>query len=750
MHARRLFRSTGMNTQSPRTWWPWFLAVGNTLWFWTQPGFGADARQFLTVAKWRGAFTQTLFVEGSESNPKGCAVTAHWRHDFSVSTTLNVLLTSPSGAAWSADFFESVGGTNAPFTGHVVVDEYLQAVCPDGTTTAQVQNGRLQGSFGLQILTLPSPTYTVSFPGVMVDGYINGSFASSYVEDWVAGTGVTSPLPAGTNLVLEGSTNIAVNSQDVTLEFLVGDPTTLLNGVTKTVTWHLEPAADLELVVDIPGYDSWIPAADLKNAALGYEGNTLAVTATLQQTDGTPTAVKADKFHFELVSDSQQPGVCMNFPSKDAANTDPDLQFNLHKNDTAKFTASDSGRVIETLPTTAGSTATAVLSAYDFGAYAVLRVTAYVGGQPIVGYLKSDPSRKTTDIRLPKRASDSFIADAWKQQMGVTGAKDDDDLDDAPTGDNDKGDGLTLYEEYRGFSENRTHRRTNPHHKDLFIRDEISSSRSMSGITLWRRLSQLDVHARLAADEITFFTRVINFNIDGSTPHKVDQHVLILASRDEGGVSKAVPSGPAYTGMNSTPASKSVIGILPDIDYFTAVAVGRGKIMTDEFASTVAHELAHGCSVYHHGDLDQHPTWAFDSLDVANGGALYQESGSSSPGLIFVLNEAGSRLAPFPGGTSVVVWIGMPKGQHSGMEDCIMRYDCAQAYDSTPQPGGRYWIEGDELTGLFLCTSQNGTGVNAPGRSPQPRYGPTADRRGNCAGAICVNDTYVDDAKHHR
>ena len=61
----------------------------------------------------------------------------------------------------------------------------------------------------------------------------------------------------------------------------------------------------------------------------------------------------------------------------------------------------------------------------------------------MIGTLVSDPENGY--IRLPRRAADSGIADAWKKTSGATGQADTDDLDNEPVGN-----GLSLHEEYRG------------------------------------------------------------------------------------------------------------------------------------------------------------------------------------------------------------------------------------------------------------------------------------------------------------
>src|SRR6185295_18202278 len=88
------------------------------------------------------------------------------------------------------------------------------------------------------------------------------------------------------------------------------------------------------------------------------------------------------------------------------------------------------------------------LSSFDFGAYGELKVTARVNGQDIVGYWKKDPDKRRQPLLLPKRKPESHIADKWKEDNGATDLEDDDDSEGDPVGDEHRGDGLTLYEEY--------------------------------------------------------------------------------------------------------------------------------------------------------------------------------------------------------------------------------------------------------------------------------------------------------------
>ena len=83
-------------------------------------------------------------------------------------------------------------------------------------------------------------------------------------------------------------------------------------------------------------------------------------------------------------------------------------------------------------------------------------------------------------------------------------------------------------------------------------------------------------------------------------------------------------------------------------------------------------------------------------------------------------------------------WVGSKQGQHSGDTACVMRYSAAHVYMNR---ASKYVLfREDEEVGLSICDDGQGTGVNEPGREPEPRYGDAAAGRGNCEKQICVND----------
>lgn len=92
----------------------------------------------------------------------------------------------------------------------------------------------------------------------------------------------------------------------------------------------------------------------------------------------------------------------------------------------------------------------------------------------------------------------------------------------------------------------------------------------------------------------------------------------------------------------------------------------------------------------------------------------------------------------------LLVCIGMPHGQHSGDENCFMRYNVADVYPKGP-PGEYFWVRWDSVDRLIrtkICTTTVGHDVNLPRRKPRSRYedADILSKRGACAMQICVND----------
>lgn len=478
--------------------------------------------------------------------------------------------------------------------------------------------------------------------------------------------------------------------------------------------------------------------------------------------------VKARKIIFELSDTSREPGVCMNWPPKNALpEKEPyDLRFLTQKN--PKMEASDEeGQKISTVE---GKylKASAVLSCFDWGAWSTLKVTAELeNGQSVTGHLKSKSG--PTEILLPKRAKDSKIADIWKKQAGVTTLPDDDDSETGPAGDGFAGDGLSLYEEYRGFRVELAkswHERTSPTVKDYFVRDELRIGTDKA-FKHFSKISGFAVH-RIPAD--AHENRVINFNFSPETgplrrfSKDKGQHLVILGppnaeqrpeDRRQAGTEGVTICVPDRHG-NVTPKDVDHIVIYRTPgrgrgDFTGTVVAGPdGRLVdngsVDLYLFTIVHEMMHSVNVPEHGADPRLVEWhaSEDGKDVIEGTYSPRTDGdmeviSTRPVIPYV---EGRRDVPFSIFMSRLPYkmlsVASQGGSYSGDQGCIMRYRNAGAVEpANDSRNERVWLvlAPKEALGMGLCDQKTGTGVNAP---PTSRYGDATN--GACAKRLRVSD----------
>ncbi len=482
-------------------------------------------------------------------------------------------------------------------------------------------------------------------------------------------------------------------------------------------------AEEDELIVEpLDQYETWIPEAKQDEET---PANELGFVARLRNKGGGFPSQRAKFFRFELVDTSAVPGVCMNYPAGAGAVSAPDLQFTPERNTQGWKPFAGHGQKIESTDGEHFESFPAIISSFDWGATAELKVTAVMpNGDEVVGHLEGEP--EGTWIPIPRRQKGSKIADAWKKQNDAAGLADDDDGEKEPKGDGHSGDGLTLYEEYRGFyaRDDNQHQVGKPRQKDFFIWNWTGKE---SGIGLFASLSGLNVHARLKGNQMRQ-DRVINFNHSGDEPHRVDQHAIILL----GGGLGSGPLGEANGGPGLPREVSTVVinsSVLPSgPNSLVTVASRSDKI--------VAHELFHATNVWHHGTGDlRRLGW---KAARENGLLVYQENGET----VFVVHEGSGRaVTPDDENDDMTVWFGVDQGEHSGNQDCVLRYSFATAYRERPPSilDLRFYIgAGSEPDGFDLCDSKDGTGVNGGGHQPQSRYSHAG--RGCCSHQICVDD----------
>jgi len=482
-----------------------------------------------------------------------------------------------------------------------------------------------------------------------------------------------------------------------------------------TYTMVPDVVEDLKLEVDDTGdYKNWRPEGKRDGSA----GAPLQLTATLVSSTGKDPNGKISSMKWELKNTSKEPGVALNWPLN-AADSEFDLKFDPF----VKPGVTDENKQSIEHFEISGYSDSATILPYDWGAWADLVVTATLtDGRKFTGKLKTSGD---SPVRLPRRAADSHIADIWKEQQQKKGVKlgaDNADDESKPDGDGTPGDGLTLYEEYRGFYENGTHIEGDPAKKDYFVLNKVAALAS-GGIAKFQRISKLAVHGKLQPDELPA-DRVINKN-NKQGSHIVDQHGVIIE------LDRSLVSLYKAFGGPGNPKMISHIGIPTD----------AGSVEAGYEAVNVAHELMHTVNTWHHGESDYEVVW------WASPDGKLREITTTSPAIgneIRVLNEDGTdatadviiNITGLVNGS--LTWIGTKNGQHSGFENCVMRYDNSRTYIADADATIRYKVR--EPVGHASCSNPAGTGVNEPGRRPQSRYKEAAAGRGDCQHQLLVTD----------
>jgi len=466
-----------------------------------------------------------------------------------------------------------------------------------------------------------------------------------------------------------------------------------------------KPPGEITLYIYRPG----VKLASPELTWLPEEDNKLELRSELMYKDGDwrPALAHMCRIHyFELVNVSNEKGVCLNDPVPKEADQCRDLAFANEGGHEAWDDSKPSGakcneKGLFQQARTRGPEKqyTITINAKDFGAYGFLRSFANVNkktsldGKPVyvsIPLKKTDVTHpqgrpKKTEyadnrVTIPQDIDENRIADGgWAVTGGgrvADPAANNEDEDDRPAGDGFNGDGLSTYEEYRGFKlmdgNDIAHTRTSYNHKDIFIRNE-------SGLDLgtYGTVSGLQVHEISEQQYVDDKTRVINPNFHSAT-HIVNQMGLRLLDKGK----HATLLGVAVMTTNQPAIPNQGIEIRIYSEKIAEVCRRKGILgqLAAKIAAVTAHELLHGNNVCHHGE--QNP-------EVENSFNLIQ-------------------------------------GLRSGNVSCVMRYDNVGSVIRGFDP---------EAIGSDLCSSPAGTGYNANGNT----FGNAAANRGNCRGMIRVS-----------
>lgn len=576
-----------------------------------------------------------------------------------------------------------------------------------------------------------------------------------------------------------------------------------------TATIELTPIGGLEAFIEpvagMTDYQQWLPKGPDPDIN-GSTGNAAQFTVFLRDprkpNQKIRTGIKQVKY--SLAEVSHEPGYAMNFPSDN-----PSKKADLQLDRDIEVPNPEIEKLALTISKTQDHDLKVVVQSFDYGAYGKLKAIVTLDNGTELNAQDAETNQPFMPIPFRKN-TESRIADQWKQDQNATDLTDIDDEDDddlLKENNKYKGDGFSLYEEYRGFIENKKHIRTDAHKKDLMICDKVKETesgnwtgRSQMGIDMLASITGFVTHSKFKEEEYgkklntnVYSTpkldtlglppfkhdKCLNFNFSSET-HGHDQYgLLMLPSPKELGYAAAFPKGAgAVRPVGSwyclvitkdfDPTGEGYSTTMGDLDKDGNIKTnpeGKAKIITDEYAVTVAHELLHCCNVRHHGDKKNEGTqtgirfWSGKTLVKQNVAGIdstqvymqferddykkyypvvpYWDDAQRTP---ILATDTLFKKDRFIQRTYAV-----QQGNHSGVEDCVMRYDNANTIYGTD--GNYYLIKNRlgtyaELTGTTLCNTSEGTGVNAFGFLPRPRYGAADAGRGNCKAQVVINDKY--------
>ncbi len=347
---------------------------------------------------------------------------------------------------------------------------------------------------------------------------------------------------------------------------------THLSSVTKTVTLTMKPEenectgkaiARLNATLDPPAEemaflpaassDSWIPAPlpeRMPGIAMTPAGVRLRVTVKIQPKKGTGEA-REDIIHFSLQDVTRHKGNTGNFPRGGAEKDD--LRFSPEQDSgivvDGPFSAHTSRKVSE---------AAVQIEALDTAAYG--KLTARAPNLDLKAIFKSTNAYA---LAIPRDDDNNRIADAWERQMGfASAANPQEDKDPSPGG--RAGDGLTVFDEYRGLvildpAGGKRHRRFDPRVRELAVVDPGG----IFDTGLWFNASGVEAvkmdESMIAGGSDPEESRVVNFNGSGDKKKYAVRVITMAGDDDPDDPGKTNPS-PGYTACGECRSPK-------DADY---------------------------------------------------------------------------------------------------------------------------------------------------------------------------------------
>lgn len=484
--------------------------------------------------------------------------------------------------------------------------------------------------------------------------------------------------------------------------------------IITNITWNFTRTVNAELIVTPQNYNSWLPEPGKDEMA---KGSVMNISLKVQDKNGKPSSLKVRSFELRLLNTSKEPGITINTPIN-SADPLPDLRFLPQSNGETD----DDFQVIE-IQSINGISGTASIAAYDGGGWTTLTATAIMEDKSrIQGSLLV--SGGITDIPIPKRNPGSVIATTWLNANGNPGEMDD---KETSAGNKNNGDGLTVYEEYRGVISQGKFLRLDPKKKEIGVRVKRAELPLFDEALNWfKKGSDLDVilfDIYEIGDD-----RKLNKNFKNA--HDYDQVALILS---KGNLPKEI-FGRVYTttdGPDIPKRTEKVVFDVNNIHNYYQLLLKFGDVdpsfcTESEFISkTIAHELSHAVNIWHHGELESEPSPV----------TVYPNSQPNYHMFDRLGNEIFIRPYTMYGG------IGRSGNQESGDLSCLINYlpTFAWSFRKGSDSSHNFYKVPLIPIGKKLCNSKVGTDFNAPPINGINNYFGNATK-GNCLSQIKLKE----------
>jgi hypothetical protein len=541
--------------------------------------------------------------------------------------------------------------------------------------------------------------------------------------------------------VTKTATGFVVTYSYTKVEGNGNDKTTITEELTAYIgQYREEPDVVIKpLSSNEVAYERWIPKGEVPTTNNGSQitenkGNKISFGVNLVNKNTKDKIVDNDAVVIYELPESEitkNEGSCINYPFSGADN-EPDLEFDesFYKNN-ALVESYSKTKIVSKLKN--GLLLSAVVKSKDFAAYGKLKATVLYKGNSY----QAHNDKNLTVITIPLDENNNKIADAWEKDKdnNIFTYNYSMDWDKEHVNNNNyDGDGLTLYEEYRGIIAKGKHIRLSPVKKDLIIANDVGD-KLKPGFNLLESAENIQI-SEIKKEELDAAKHIINSN--NSISKQGDQHAILCVKYKFPKDSAAV-FGQVIPKIYSN--NEPIFGSPKDcIEY---------RINQDRLGQTVLvlinvpHEIGHYCGLHHHGrtsdkDMDMVRTNLnlFSSLKKItvlnmNGDTVYHIIASQLP----------NNVPYFKSG--VEMYNKKSPSEASGDVRCFMTYNNKYEFEYDPlfytfrmTPLGEqlFLSHNINLSTTHFCTSVTGTEWNSGGK-----FGCDGET-GNCFANFKIKD----------